>query len=458
MGCVRANYADITQEVAQKASCLAPKTFASTLKIVQTALASNKTPNGSPSKSGEVIDRTAYATLISEHKIGQPLRVKKWMEEAQAALVALPRFQHDFASRFTESSTEVRVAVFFWVCRAIKVRKRFDIVQPFLRTLLILPFPTQLSAVQIVPLVDKYGVSLKTFNRLVKMMEDECVDLKESIHAKIKEMLKKKAKVEASAASASGAASASKAKTPISTPSHSRSASPTKSAMRDVRLTPSLTSSATKRKVAFSDVVSASEDDVAPDTPSRKRPRRAAAASAARVMPMSKAATASSSEGEGTAEDEDVEMSDTAVAPATPTRTRPVAASTSTSTSGAASPVAGPSTPRRPTATPTHAYRTPPSARIQMLSRISDDDDEEEAAAVGDDAEASEGEDDDDDDTLPPSLRFRPVFLDRVQWARRSSRLARDRVAAEWQIKELVGRWGYPFELLQRASARVPAR
>ena len=140
VGCVRANYADVTQEVAQKASCLAPKTFASTLKIVKTALASNKTSNGTPSKSSEVIDPTSYATLIGEHKIGQPLRVKKWMEEAQAALVALPRFQRDFASRITESDKEVRVAVFFWVCRAIKVRTRFNIGTPFLLTLLTLPF------------------------------------------------------------------------------------------------------------------------------------------------------------------------------------------------------------------------------------------------------------------------------------------------------------------------------
>ena len=140
MGCVRANYADVTQEVAQKASCLAPKTFASTLKIVKTALASNKTPNGTLSKSSEVIDPTGYATLISEHKIGQPLRVKKWMEEAQAALVALPRFQRDFVSRITESDKEVRVAVFFWVCRAIKVRTHFNIESRF--SALYLPYPS----------------------------------------------------------------------------------------------------------------------------------------------------------------------------------------------------------------------------------------------------------------------------------------------------------------------------
>jgi hypothetical protein len=44
------------------------------------------------------------------------------MEDAQAALVALPRFQHDFASRLAEPGVELRIAVFYWVCRAIKVR------------------------------------------------------------------------------------------------------------------------------------------------------------------------------------------------------------------------------------------------------------------------------------------------------------------------------------------------
>jgi hypothetical protein len=121
---VSANYADITRDVAQKASCLAPKTFVSTLKTVETALRpSNKTPNEPPSKSGEDTDRTAYASLISDCRIGRPKRVEKWMKEAQAALVALPRFQRDFASRIAESGAEVRVAVFYWVCRTIDVRK-----------------------------------------------------------------------------------------------------------------------------------------------------------------------------------------------------------------------------------------------------------------------------------------------------------------------------------------------
>jgi hypothetical protein len=106
-------------------------------------------------------------------------------------------------------------------------------------------------------------------------------------------------------------------------------------------------------------------------------------------------------------------------------------------------------------ATPTHAYRTPPSARIQLLSRLTDDEDD---ADVDDAEEASEEDDGGDDDALPPSRRFRPVFLDRVQWAQRAPRLAHDRAAAERRTRELVGRWGDPVELLRRAATEVPAR
>ena len=44
------------------------------------------------------------------------------MKEAQSALVALPRYQRKFASHLADSGTEVRIAVFFWVCQTIKVR------------------------------------------------------------------------------------------------------------------------------------------------------------------------------------------------------------------------------------------------------------------------------------------------------------------------------------------------
>lgn len=107
-------------------------------------------------------------------------------------------------------------------------------------------------------------------------------------------------------------------------------------------------------------------------------------------------------------------------------------------------------------ATPTHAYRTPPSARIQLLSRLTDDEDNDAEEAEADDAEASE--DGCDDDALPPSRRFRPVFLDRIQWAQRAPRLAHERAAAERRTRELVASWGHPIELFQRSSgASVPA-
>ena len=102
-------------------------------------------------------------------------------------------------------------------------------------------------------------------------------------------------------------------------------------------------------------------------------------------------------------------------------------------------------------ATPTHAYRTPPSARIQLLSHLTDDEDDD-VGVDGHNAEASEN-DGDGDEALPQSRRFRPVFLDRVQWAQRAPRLVHDRATAERRTRELVGRWGHPLELLQRALA-----
>ena len=94
-----------------------------------------------------------------------------------------------------------------------------------------------------------------------------------------------------------------------------------------------------------------------------------------------------------------------------------------------------------------------------MLSLLSGDEededvDEEEAEAEAA-AEEEEGGDDDDDDgsALPLSRRFRPVFLDRAQWAQRAPRLARDRAAAERRMKELIVRWGHPFAFLRQDTA-----
>ena len=89
---------------------------------------------------------------------------------------------------------------------------------------------------------------------------------------------------------------------------------------------------------------------------------------------------------------------------------------------------------------------------MQALAIFSDDDDdggaEDEMAVV--DAHAELGE---VDDALPLSRRFRPVFLDRAQWAQRAPRLARERAIAEKRTRELLEHWGQPFEALQLAAA-----
>jgi hypothetical protein len=40
-------------------------------------------------------------------------------------------------------------------------------------------------------LLDKFGVSLKIFTSLIGMMEDECIDLRESIGLAIKERVRR---------------------------------------------------------------------------------------------------------------------------------------------------------------------------------------------------------------------------------------------------------------------------
>jgi hypothetical protein len=92
-----------------------------------------------------------------------------------------------------------------------------------------------------------------------------------------------------------------------------------------------------------------------------------------------------------------------------------------------------------------------------MLSVLSADEGEADDMAVEEeeDSEATPGtardddaEVDDGDDVLPPSRRFRPVFLDRAQWVQRAPRLDRDRAMAERRMQELIARWGHPFEHL----------
>ena len=94
---------------------------------------------------------------------------------------------------------------------------------------------------------------------------------------------------------------------------------------------------------------------------------------------------------------------------------------------------------------------------MQALAIFSDDDGgdseaEEEMAIV--DARAEVGQ---VDDALPLSRRFRPVFLDRAQWAQRAPRLARERAAAEKRTRELVERWGHPLEAFRLAAVAEAA-
>jgi hypothetical protein len=91
---------------------------------------------------------------------------------------------------------------------------------------------------------------------------------------------------------------------------------------------------------------------------------------------------------------------------------------------------------------------------MQALAIFSDDDGEAEDEMAVVDALAEVGQ---VDDALPLSRRFRPVFLDRAQWAQRAPRLARERAAAEKRTRALIERWGYPLEALRLAAVAETA-
>ncbi|KAF8273544.1 hypothetical protein EI94DRAFT_1795286 [Lactarius quietus] len=133
------------------------------------------------------------------------------------------------------------------------------------------------------PLVKKHGVLLKIFPCLMKMLEEECVDLKESIEGMIKEMCKKKASSNASS------------KTPTPTPSHSKSLLLAKSAlhMHTTSLLPSHTSSMEHKGASLLSDISALENNNSvfpPETPSK------CPFTTLRIIPIYKKAESSPSE------------------------------------------------------------------------------------------------------------------------------------------------------------------
>ena len=105
----RLNNGDVTQKVAQSASCLNDKVFSRTLNVVRKAIADDGKPNKSVAMT--------YNTLTRSYTIGMVAKVVAWMDEAEKALV----LKEVLPAKYEVNSPLVKCAIFFWVCKILKV-------------------------------------------------------------------------------------------------------------------------------------------------------------------------------------------------------------------------------------------------------------------------------------------------------------------------------------------------
>ncbi|CCM03188.1 uncharacterized protein FIBRA_05310 [Fibroporia radiculosa] len=233
------NNGDVSEKVAQTASCLAPKFFKSTVKIVQQALATALAQT--PGPSGPLV----YETLIRDNKLGRKAFVLGCAKDVESTLLASRMLPQEFHP----PCDVLRVAVFCWTCNnLLKIRK----VRPDV-------------------LLNQYGQAKRDYDEIIEIVESTCQEVGEKIRQKVAELSNK-------VAAASQASSPARSKR---TPANSVPGSPTKPALRATIADMSDTTSSNrtptqKRKVAFV-TGHLEEGRELPETPS-KRPRIASPA------------------------------------------------------------------------------------------------------------------------------------------------------------------------------------
>ncbi|KAI0311354.1 hypothetical protein OF83DRAFT_1087762 [Amylostereum chailletii] len=416
-----AGYDDVVYNVAQTTSCLDKKVFSKTLKTVTAALKAHLNTSilaphpSTPHKAGTSTRRPpAYLELLTQHDVSAKEAIVAWMETAEKTLMTNQAFLKNYT--LAPGSTAVRLAVFVWVARMITSRVKSE------------------------PLTAQYGVPMNLHSRLVETVQQACPGVEADI---------KKAKSN----QAGGRSSTRGTTTPANPPATTRRAqaiaalmSPTKSALRNSQsTTPS--EPRLKRKLTFQTTSDAEvdEDDgvFAPDSPS-KRQRRSSPYKTPHTplardvynhleMPIPPAALIASSSKVALDSDSDVEM-----APAARIESTPASATASRSL-------------RR------SAYRSAPEVPVvDPLAVLSDDGDnagEDGAVEAGvsaqEDEEAEDGQEEDEEEMLPLARRFRPVLIDRAQWAARAPTLTKQWSLAEKEKQMMLKTWAHPFEWMR---------
>ncbi|KAI0699314.1 hypothetical protein C8T65DRAFT_793293 [Cerioporus squamosus] len=358
---------NITEKIAQNASCLKPRLFKTTLNTVRSALAAAEAAT-SPRKAAP---RISYQVLLDEYRLGRKGLVTDWMVNAENTLMR----NLETRRRFGKAYDAVTVAIFCWTLRIMQ--KKIDVDG----------------------LREEYNVSKDQFEEITESLHEVCRGVEKSIKAEIASL-----KAQPSTGRPSGATTASPTKPrtirqasippplPPPTPSRSLLRSPSKSALRapsaDLSPTKTPATSAKSRSTAHR---RRDEEFDALATPSKRQkfssPIKPLTATPATPRSSSRLATIAAVRAARDADDE---------GPAT---------------LGAA----GPSTPRRPRTMPgepssTHSNR---SVRSHAGSAPSTPRRRMTLPTVREEPEV-------------PRRRYRPVFADQQQWLKGDARLERE--------------------------------
>ena len=109
---------DITEKIAQNASCLKPKVFKTTLNIVRSALAAAAAAAASRKKTSRTV---TYRQLLEDYRVGRKGMVAQWMEDAERAVMA----NQEIRRLYGRAYDAITLSVFCWTLGHMKVRSEF---------------------------------------------------------------------------------------------------------------------------------------------------------------------------------------------------------------------------------------------------------------------------------------------------------------------------------------------
>ncbi|KAL6303482.1 hypothetical protein BKA93DRAFT_854015 [Sparassis latifolia] len=221
---------DVSEKVAQTASCVTVKQFKTAVQTVRAALAAAAAP------SQELETALSYDSLMRKYHVGRKRFVHDCLCDVEKALVASRELPPDLHP----PCDAVTVAVFYWTCAVMK-RKN---IQPEV-------------------VLRERGLVRDDYDEIIDILRTSCQDVALKVDAKVAELRK-----EVPTPTAGPSASTSSA---TATPNVSPTKSPTKSALKTRPLDASPTKTPThKRKVAFHDLAT-DEDQSVLETPTKKR-------------------------------------------------------------------------------------------------------------------------------------------------------------------------------------------